>query len=163
KDAGFAVSPRDVPVSRQTDLPGRDDFLGLHPYPITIATMAPQPFAEDCYERSGLAMRPNTYPIGYWSWALDDLPATCRRPPCRPRLRWLHERWAPTRFIGHAFRRAVPSLPVIDMLPGLEVLPVVNLPRSHFGLPDDRFLFLFCFDGNSTFARKNPFAVVEAF
>src|SRR5256885_5958840 len=53
-------------------------------------------------------------------------------------------------FIGGAFRRAVPTLPVIDMLPGLEVPPDVRLPRSRFGLPDDRFLFLFCFDGNST-------------
>jgi glycosyltransferase involved in cell wall biosynthesis len=158
KCAGYAVSARDVPVSSRTDLPGRDGFLGLHPYPITVATMAPQPFAEDCYERAGLAPRPDTYRIGYWSWELDDLPNTCRR-----RVGWLNELWAPTSFIGDAFRRAIPSLPVIDMLPGLEIPPTVRLPRSRFGLPDDQFLFLLCFDGNSTFARKNPFAVVEAF
>lgn len=158
RSAGFAVSARDVPVSPKTDLPGRDDFLGLHPYPITVATMAPQPFAEDCYERAGLAMRTGVYRIGYWSWELDDLPSTCRR-----RVGWLSELWAPTSFIGDAFRRAIPSLPVLAMLPGLEIPPDVRRPRSRFGLPDDRFLFLFCFDGNSTFARKNPVAVVEAF
>jgi glycosyltransferase involved in cell wall biosynthesis len=157
KSAGFDVSARDVPVSRGTDLPGRADYLGLHPYPITVATMAPQPFAEDCYDRSGLATDPETYRIGYWMWELDDLPDACRR-----RAGWLHEIWAPTSFIGAAFRRSL-ALPVFDVLPGLEIPAAVRLPRSRFGLPEDRFLFLFCFDGNSTFARKNPFAVVEAF
>jgi glycosyltransferase involved in cell wall biosynthesis len=155
--AGFDVSVRDVPVSRTTDVPGREGCLGLHPYPITVATMAPQPFAEDCYERSGLAANAQTYRIGYWSWELDDLPDACHR-----RAGWLNEVWAPTSFIGDAFRRSL-SLPVFDVLPGLEIPTTHPLPRSSFGLRDDRYLFLFCFDGNSTFARKNPFAVVEAF
>jgi glycosyltransferase involved in cell wall biosynthesis len=37
------------------------------------------------------------------------------------------------------------------------------LDRAHFGLPDDRFLFIFAFDFSSYFERKNPLAAIEAF
>jgi len=37
------------------------------------------------------------------------------------------------------------------------------LTRSDFGLKDDRVLFFFNFDANSTLARKNPRAVIEAY
>src|SRR5262249_49375505 len=63
---------------------------------------------------------------------------------------------------GDAFRRDL-SLPIFDVLPGLQMPSDVRLPRGRFGLPEGRFLFLFCFDGHSTFARKNPDAVVAAF
>ena len=36
------------------------------------------------------------------------------------------------------------------------------LPREHFGLPEG-FLYLFVFDYNSVFERKNPLAVIDAF
>jgi hypothetical protein len=35
--------------------------------------------------------------------------------------------------------------------------------RADFGLPEDEFIFLFIFDFQSTFVRKNPLAVAEAF
>jgi glycosyltransferase involved in cell wall biosynthesis len=41
--------------------------------------------------------------------------------------------------------------------------PAAIMPRSRFGLPDNRFLFLFAFDMGSTRERKNPEAVVAAF
>src|SRR5262249_34580267 len=122
RSAGLKVSARDVPVSRAAALPGRDGFLGLHPYSVTVATMAPQPFAEDCYERAGLAADPNTYRIGYWMWELESVPRAFRR-----RAGWLHELWAPTRFVGDAFRRDLP-LPVFDVLPGLQMPADVRLP-----------------------------------
>jgi len=36
-------------------------------------------------------------------------------------------------------------------------------PRSSFGLPARKFLYLFIFDFNSHLARKNPQAVIAAF
>jgi len=36
-------------------------------------------------------------------------------------------------------------------------------PRARFGLPEDRFLFLYVFDWNSYPARKNPLAAIDAF
>jgi glycosyltransferase involved in cell wall biosynthesis len=40
---------------------------------------------------------------------------------------------------------------------------VPTIPRRQFGLPDDRFLFLFMFDMCSTMARKNPLALIRAY
>jgi glycosyltransferase involved in cell wall biosynthesis len=36
-------------------------------------------------------------------------------------------------------------------------------PRKHYGLPEKTFLFLYIFDFNSSVARKNPMAAVQAF
>jgi glycosyltransferase involved in cell wall biosynthesis len=157
ESAGVAVSPRDVPTGIPTDLVGREEYLGLHPFGVTISQLAPEPLAEDCYPRAGLAMRPDDYRIGCWYWEVEEVPVRWRH-----HARWLHELWAPTRFIGEALRRALP-LQVVDMLAGMRMPPEVHLPRSRFGLPDDRFLFLFVFDMCSTAQRKNPLAVVEAF
>ena len=66
------------------------------------------------------------------------------------------------RFLGEALRKALP-LPVVDMLAGMRMPPEVRLPRSHFALPQDSFLFLYVFDLCSTFERKNPLAAIEAF
>ena len=38
-----------------------------------------------------------------------------------------------------------------------------GVPRRHFGLNEGDTLFYFDFDGNSTAARKNPFALIDAF
>jgi glycosyltransferase involved in cell wall biosynthesis len=157
ESAGLVASRRDVPTGVQRDLRGRYGFIDLHPYPVTISQLAPEPLAEDCYPLAGLAMRLDTYRIGYWYWELEEVPAAWTR-----HAQWLHELWAPTRFIGDALRRVMP-LPVVDMLAGARMPPVVHRPRSQFGLPDDRFLFLFVFDMCSTFERKNPLGVVEAF
>jgi glycosyltransferase involved in cell wall biosynthesis len=154
--AGWRTSLRDVPTQAPNDLVGRDGYLGLHPYPVTISQLPPEPFAADCYPYSGLDMRPS-YRIGYWYWEAEHVPAHWKR-----HARWLNELWAPTRFIGSVLRSGM-KLPVVDMLAGMRMPPVVTLPRAHFGLPDNKFLFLFVFDMCSSAQRKNPFAVVEAY
>jgi glycosyltransferase involved in cell wall biosynthesis len=155
RGAGWEVSCRDVPTAG--DLPGRDGFLGLHPFPVTISHLPPQPHASNAYAVAGLAQQPDTYRIGYWYWELDTAPRSWRR-----HARWLHEIWAPTRFIADAVRGVVP-LPVLEVPPGIVMPRPTRVPRSRFGLPDDRFLFLFAFDMNSTIERKNPLGVVAAF
>jgi glycosyltransferase involved in cell wall biosynthesis len=151
------VSMRDVPADLPMDLVGREGFLALHPHPITLSIIAPVPFAEDCYPRAGLPLRKGTYRIGYWYWELERVPHDWRAHES-----WLHELWAPTRFIGEALRRVMP-MPVHDLLAGIPMPPVVTMPRSTFGLPDNRFLFLFIFDMCSMMQRKNPLAILEAF
>jgi glycosyltransferase involved in cell wall biosynthesis len=153
--AGWDVSCRDVPTG--DDLPGRDGYLGMHPYPVTISHLPPEPHGMNAYPLAGLHPRPGVYRIGTWYWELEEAPRSWRR-----HARWLHEIWAPTPFIADAVRRVVP-MPVIDMLPGIPMTQVERQPRSRWGLPEDRYLFLFAFDMNSTMARKNPLAVVTAF
>ena len=72
------------------------------------------------------------------------------------------EVWAPSRFVGRAMRNCL-SIPVIDMLPGIQLPAFAELPRKHFGLPSDRFLFFFMFDMCSVMERKNPLALIRAY
>jgi glycosyltransferase involved in cell wall biosynthesis len=155
--AGWDVSCRDVPNSAATDLPERGQWLGLHPYPVTIVQLAPEPLGRNAYFTAGLAERPNVYRIGYWYWELETVPRSWAR-----QKDWLNELWAPTPFVAEALRRSMP-LPVFDMLPGMTVPAVTDVPRSRFGLPMDRFLFLFAFDMGSTRERKNPEGAIAAF
>jgi glycosyltransferase involved in cell wall biosynthesis len=155
RQVGWDVSCRDVPTG--ADLPNRDGYLGMHPYPVTISHLPPEPHGMNAYPLAGLQPRPNTYRIGTWYWELERAPKSWRR-----HVRWLHEIWAPTPFIAEALRGVVP-MPVVDMLPGIPMPSEVRSPRSRWGLPEDRYLFLFSFDMNSTMERKNPLAAIVAF
>lgn len=108
--------------------------------------------------RQALGDRPFTedYRIIQPAWELSRFPEAWL-----PQLAVADEVWAPSRFIQQAIGERL-SCPVVRM--PLAVEPeTVNLPRGRFGLPDDRFLFLFTFDFSSYVARKNPAAVIEAF
>jgi glycosyltransferase involved in cell wall biosynthesis len=113
--------------------------------------------ADFLLQRAGVALRPGVRRIAVWYWEADVVPETV---PAQPTP--FDEIWAPTRFIAEAFRQRV-TVPVVPMLPGLELPRFAPRPRADFGLRDDRFLFLFTFDMASLMARKNPLAVVEAF
>ena len=153
---GFGTSLRDMPVMERAD-PAAARKLGLEAYDTTVVVAAVNTFLEDWYRRAGLWPRPGVRRVANWYWEMEDVPAEWV-----PRLGWADEVWAPTRYTAGAFRKAV-SVPVRAMLPGLELPQFEPLPRSHFGLPDDRFLFLFTFDMHSTMARKNPLGLVAAF
>jgi len=49
------------------------------------------------------------------------------------------------------------------MMPGIELPRFVPRARAQLGVPEDRFVFLYMFDMYSTFARKNPLAVIRAY
>jgi glycosyltransferase involved in cell wall biosynthesis len=95
--------------------------------------------------------------IGYWFWELEQIPDE-----------WSHfiaevdEIWVATEFIADAMRRATDK-PVLKIPTPIDVTLPRSYSRGEFGLPDDRFLFLFSFDFHSFAARKNPEAAVRAF
>jgi glycosyltransferase involved in cell wall biosynthesis len=155
--AGWDVSCRDVPNNDRTDRPERSRWLGLHTYPITIVQLAPERLGVNAYEVAGLARRDGVYRIGYWYWELGDAPRTWAR-----QSDWLDEIWAPTRFVAEALRNVM-TIPVHEMLPAVELPESVEMPRATFGLPKNKFLFLFAFDMSSTRQRKNPEGVIAAF
>ena len=99
----------------------------------------------------------NRYNIGYWLWELSKCP-----DEWLPIMGLVDEIWAPSRFIQHAFAQRS-CLPVQYMPLCVQVPPLKGYHRSDFGLPPDRFLFLFAFDFLSFMDRKNPFAVIDAF
>ena len=97
------------------------------------------------------------YNIGYWLWELSKCP-----DEWLPVMGFVDEIWAPSRFIQRAFAERtdlpVKYMPLCVTLPSPE-----GRSRESFGLPKDRYLFLFSFDFFSFIDRKNPFAVIAAF
>jgi 2-polyprenyl-3-methyl-5-hydroxy-6-metoxy-1,4-benzoquinol methylase/glycosyltransferase involved in cell wall biosynthesis len=98
------------------------------------------------------------YNIGYWAW----------ETPAFPRQWWdrfqsLDEIWVGSDFVLDAVSR-VSSIPVVKVLLAIpDRAALIRLPRSHFGLSNETFVFLFIFDFMSVFERKNPLGLVEAF
>ncbi|OWK32928.1 rhamnan synthesis F family protein [Sphingomonas mucosissima] len=99
--------------------------------------------------------------IGYWVWEMEQLPAA-----------WEHEFssvdriWAPSSYNANVFAAAREA--PVDVIP--HVVPVrsdgtsdTSSIRSALGLPTDRRLVLYVFDGASYLVRKNPAALLQAF
>ena len=155
--AGFRTSLRDLPVTFPCDWRDRERYQGLEVFDTTVYVAAVNTFPAEWYPLAGLHMRPGVRRIAVWYWELEELPAAWT-----DKLGWADEVWAPTRFIADCFRKYV-SVPVVPMLPGVELPPFPVKPRSYFGLPDDRFTFLFSFDMASVMERKNPLGLIAAF
>ena len=104
--------------------------------------------------------RTHQYHIATWYWELAAIPEWLTHQFDR-----VDEIWAPTSFVRRAFLRytkkpvhIVPAI-VPEFIPSGERVEL----RAHFGLSDDKVVFLFTFDFNSSVGRKNPQGVVEAF
>lgn len=112
------------------------------------------------YLERGANLFRGRYTIGYWPWELLDWPANWRH--C---FNLVDEVWASSRHIQQAAQRAS-NVPIL-LMPMSVKLPDIDLRtqplRNRFGLPENRTLFVFSFDGNSYIERKNPLAIIEAF
>ena len=97
------------------------------------------------------------YNIGAWNWELTSFPEEWM-----PRFQYFDEIWAPTSFTRDALLRNSP-IPVATVPYAVMPPAPTILPRSHFGLPEDEFVFLFMFDYHSVLERKNPLGLIEAF
>jgi glycosyltransferase involved in cell wall biosynthesis len=72
------------------------------------------------------------------------------------------ELWLSSTYARDAFAASSP-VPTFLAPMAVAVDRLTPVPRSRFGLPEGRFLFLYVFDWNSYPARKNPTAAVDAF
>src|SRR5436309_827857 len=154
---GVRTASRDVPTEIRTHVPGHGDYLGLEVHDVSLLHVQPEPFFETAYVRAGLAERTGVYRVGLWYWELETAPPEWARIGAS-----LDEMWAPTRFVARALE-SVMSVPVVPLMPGVELGRFTPRPRAHFGLLDDRVVFLFMFDMASIMERKNPRALLEAF
>ncbi|HEV7363924.1 MAG TPA: glycosyltransferase family 4 protein, partial [Solirubrobacteraceae bacterium] len=104
----------------------------------------------------GPAFFDGRYSIGLWWWEVSAFPD-----------RWLgsfehvDEVWAGSHHVADALA-AVAPVPVVHVTVPVTVPPFAPRSRAELGLPEG-FLFLFSFDHNSVFARKNPLGLIEAF
>lgn len=97
------------------------------------------------------------YNIGYWLWELEEFPDEWT--PC---FQCLDEIWAPSEFICNAIRKKT-TLPVRCMPYYVDVHIGTIYERKHFGIPEDKFLYLMMYDQSSCMERKNPIGVLNAF
>lgn len=99
----------------------------------------------------------SSYAIGTWYWELPTFPERVLRQIDR-----VDEIWVATHYVQNNFRR-VTHKPVHIVPAVVPELQGTGRSRRDFSLPEDRVIFLFSFDVNSTIARKNPGGVVRAF
>lgn len=127
-----------------------------NPHPVNVIHIDP-PGMRDLDHHQGAGFRRGKYNIGYWAWELPEFPDAWI--DCAD---YCDEIWAPSRFAAEAIGRKVP-VPVLTMPHAVAFPRPEGDFRRKFGLPADRFLFLFLYDLNSYSERKNPAAVIESF
>jgi glycosyltransferase involved in cell wall biosynthesis len=94
--------------------------------------------------------------IGYWWWEVEEFPAHWHDA-----FEHVDEIWAGTHHVADALAAASP-VPVVKVTTPVEVAPFELVSRAELRLPEG-FLYLFVFDYNSVFKRKNPLGLIEAF
>ncbi len=126
------------------------------PYPVSIFFVNPDYF-QVALERLGPKRMEGHYLIASWFWELERIPENWIST-----VNQVDEIMVASHFVEQAFRR-VTDKPVLRVPLPLAVVPDSGLQRADFGLQEGVFVFLSTFDFNSWLARKNPFAVIDAF
>ena len=97
------------------------------------------------------------YNIGYWFWELANFPKEWRYAS-----HIVDEVWVNTDFVAKAVGQSVSKVIKVPFAVAFE-LPEARFNRQYFKLQENGFVFLFSYDFNSSAARKNPQAVLDAF
>lgn len=130
-----------------------------NPHVVNVFHLDP-PASRDIDTHHGPDFRAQKYNVGYWAWELPEFPDAWL-----PYFDFFNEIWCPSDFVRNAIADKSP-LAVVTMPHAVEFArpnaPLARL-RASFGLPQDKYLFLFVYDLNSYTERKNPGAVIEAF
>lgn len=98
------------------------------------------------------------YTIGQWAWELEEFPEHQHAA-----FELVDEVWAISEFTRSSIAAA--STKPVFALPHPIVAPVVpvGIGRRELGIPEDRSVFLFCFDFLSVVERKNPLGLIDAY
>lgn len=142
--------------NRLGDLSFADRLQSANPHRINVVHLD-APASADLDHHHGAAFRAGKYNIGYWAWELPEFPDAWV-----PSFAYFDEIWTPSDFATAAIAMKSPR-PVLTMPHAISFTRPTGDLRTPFGLPADKFLFLFLYDLNSYSARKNPQAVVSAF
>lgn len=97
------------------------------------------------------------YIVGYWFWELGHFPDAWRDA-----FQLVDEVWVASEFVRSSIAPATDK-PVLLVPMPLDCFAPAPVGRRYFGIPDDRFVFLYTFDYHSYPVRKNPEAAIEAF
>lgn len=126
-------------------------------YGINIIHLNPPELSNSLWKLNPSSVR-SRYNIAFWLWELPEFP-----PEWKYTFQMFDEIWTPAEFVSASIRRMTDK-PVYTMpygLPQPKTDPVYD--RKYFGLPEEDFLFLVSYDGNSVSARKNPIGAIRAY
>jgi glycosyltransferase involved in cell wall biosynthesis len=140
---------------RANDL-GYTAFVSHNPHPFNLVHLNADNMA-DFARRQGRQYFRDRYTIGFWFWELSRF-----RDDWLGAFQHVNEVWVATRFAREALRAST-TVPVVRMPLPVTVPQPSPHGRAHFGIAENRFVFLFTFDVSSQTERKNPLAVVRAF
>ena len=161
-------------AAQTTSLP-----FAIYPFKVGIETRLIGPFMPERYDKrqpwqiNFIEVAPDQVPVVFRSIdpGLIDRSYNILRPwwelpkapeEWRPYLENIHEIWAPNRFIAEAFAHIFDG-PIVVVPAALEEVAGDYPGRSHYGMDERRFYFMFSFDYYSSPFRKNPLAVLKAF
>jgi glycosyltransferase involved in cell wall biosynthesis len=91
-------------------------------------------------------------------WELPEIP-----PVWCKQMEFVDVLVAESQFILQSFNHSLPEHETMMAVHPLYLPDIVDSQRSHFGLPEDVFLFVTSFEPHSDIQRKNPAMVLEAF
>ena len=157
----FHVVNVDAGSARQADmhLQGKvSESSELPPYNTNLFCLPAFDTVSRVFMQKGAAVFEGYRNIGWWPWELAVFPKAWR--PYAFEL--VDEVWASSQFLFDMYKQATDK-PVKLVPLAVSVARMKPYPRSHYGLPEGKFLFLYIFDFNSSVARKNPMAAVQAF
>jgi glycosyltransferase involved in cell wall biosynthesis len=142
ESAGF--SPNVIDVGQISGLPTAECGINLICCDIAAYFAVRSDLGEDFFR--------NRYNIGLWLWELPGFP-----PAWHDRFAYHDEIWAPSSFIAASLAPVSP-IPVVR-------IPLVLEPeiRGREKSASLEYTFAFIFNCHSSFARKNPLAVIDAF
>jgi glycosyltransferase involved in cell wall biosynthesis len=126
------------------------------PYSVNLIHINGHEFTK-AYRQIGREKWDSHYNIAFWLWELEEFPKEWEG--C---IEVLDEIWTPAEFVSEAVRKRTDK-PVVTIPYHVEAPTDAKYDRAYFGLPEDRFLFLMMYDGNSMVERKNPIGVLKAF
>ncbi|MDX1491940.1 MAG: glycosyltransferase [Pseudohongiellaceae bacterium] len=142
--------------SRMGDLSWQHKETTSADYDITLVHINPDQVGRVISELPS-AYFDNHYVIGYWAWELPVIPKDWESA-----FGHFDEIWVPSSFVQDAVAIKSP-VPVIRVPHAIEVADTAKLPRQHFALPENAFIFLSMFDTHSLAERKNPYGAISAF
>lgn len=156
-----ALESQDIPAAPVNLLAARAREDAVAPseqaarHPVNLVCVNADVFAAFA-EEVGPGFFDGRHTIGYWAWEVDRFPERFMGA-----FDHVDEVWVGS---GHTAAALMPVSPVpVFRLPQPLSMPEVKpRARTELGLPEGA-LFLFSFDYNSVFERKNPLGVVDAF
>jgi glycosyltransferase involved in cell wall biosynthesis len=128
------------------------------PYRNNIFCLPAFDTASRIFMQKGASAFEGYHNIGWWPWELSVFPKAWQPHT----FKLVDEVWASSTFLEDMYKRSTDK-PVHLVPLAVSVDRLKKHPRKYYGLPDKKYLFLYVFDFNSSVARKNPMATVNAF